>query len=96
MMMVKLVEKNESRIKLIRERLQTLSPTELNIIDESHKHIGHEGAKIGLGHFYIEIQSDAFNGKTKLVCHRLIYAALGDLMQTDVHAVRIKVLDSNA
>jgi BolA protein len=84
---------NESRIALIKERLaQTLSPSHLVVVDESYQHLGHEGAKTGLGHFCVEISSDMFTGKSLLEKHRMIYKALGDLMQTDIHALRIVIL----
>lgn len=82
---------SEQRLQTLRERLtQTLSPTVLEILDESHLHLGHPGAKIGGGHFYIRIASPLFAGKKPLACHRLVYAAIGDLMGGEVHAARIE------
>jgi BolA family transcriptional regulator, general stress-responsive regulator len=79
-----------SRIEKIRAALNAaLAPVELHVIDDSHKHAGHEGAKSGLGHFSIEIVSAAFVGKKQLQRHRMVYLALGELMQTDIHAVAI-------
>lgn len=79
----------------IRRRLQdALNPTTLDIIDESHLHAGHEGAKDGRGHFRIVIAAAALTGLPPLEQHRRIYAALGDLMQTDIHAVALQVLTS--
>ncbi|WP_251359389.1 BolA family transcriptional regulator [Kangiella sp. TOML190] len=84
---------NSSRIAEMTKRLtQSLAPSHLEIVDDSHKHIGHEGAKGGLGHFTVIIQSEALAGKRMLQQHRAIYQALGDLMQTDIHALAIKVL----
>lgn len=77
------------RIELIRTRLQTLEPTKLEIIDEGHLHIGH--AEEGAGHFAIEIASHQFEGKSLVACHQMIYAALGDAMQSHIHALRIKI-----
>lgn len=77
------------RVSLIRERLAALAPTELEIEDESHRHVGHEGARDGRGHFRVRIVSMAFAGMLPLARHRAIYAALGDLMQTDIHALSI-------
>ena len=79
-----------SRRDAIRERLQALAPLELDIIDESHKHAGHEGARDGRGHFAVRIVSAAFEGANLLVRHRLVYDALGTLMQTDIHALSLK------
>jgi len=78
------------RVELIRRQLSAaLSPTELDIEDESHRHAGHAGARDGRGHFRVRIVSAAFAGKSALVRHRAVYAALGDLMQTDIHALAI-------
>ena len=78
------------RQQLITERLtQALQPTKLNVIDESHLHVGHAGAKDGRGHFAVNIISEAFSGKSRVARQQLIYAALGDLMQTDIHALRM-------
>ncbi len=84
---------NSTRIKEMHRRLtENLAPSHLDIIDDSHKHIGHAGAKEGKGHFTVIISSDALNDKPKLQQHRLIYTALGDLMDTDIHALSIKVI----
>ena len=81
---------NEARINQIRERLiAALAPTELNITDESHLHEGHPGARDGRGHFRVRIVSDQFKGLTAIQRHRLVYEAVGDLMETDIHALAI-------
>lgn len=74
---------------LIQQRLtHALNPTLLKIVDESHLHIGHPGAKNGR-HFAITIACAQFAGKTSVACHRLVYAALGDLVGKEIHAARI-------
>ena len=78
------------RMARIREALQVLAPTSLVIVDESHRHVGHEGARDGRGHFAVEIVSAAFVGLAPLARHRKVYEAVGDLMQTDIHALSIK------
>lgn len=79
-----------SRIAAIRSRLTSaLDPQLLEITDESHLHAGHAGARDGRGHFHIHITSARFRGLSRLAQHRLVYDALGDLMTTDIHAVRI-------
>jgi BolA protein len=79
------------RVERIRSRLTAaLAPTTLEIVDESHKHAGHEGARDGRGHFAVNIVSSAFAGELPLARHRRVYAALGDLMQTDIHALSIQ------
>ena len=78
------------RIELIRSALQkALAPSVLDIEDQSHLHVGHVGARDGRGHFHITIQAQAFAGLPLTRRHKLIYAALGELMQTDIHALSI-------
>ena len=78
------------RVEQIRERLvAALAPSELSIEDESHRHAGHAGARDGRGHFRVRIVSAAFEGQSAIARHRAVYAALGDLMQTDIHALAI-------
>ena len=82
---------NEQRITLIQTKLEnTFQPELLTVIDESHKHVGHEGAKDGRGHFKVIINADAFNDCTPITAHRMIYEALDDLMKTDIHALSIE------
>ncbi|GAA0706805.1 BolA family protein [Dokdonella soli] len=78
------------RIEQIRARLAAeLAPLELEVEDESHRHVGHAGARDGRGHFRVRVVSAAFRGQAPLARHRAVYAALGDLMQTDIHALAI-------
>jgi len=80
-----------ARINLIRTRItEALNPTQLEVVDEGYQHTGH--ANEGAGHFAIAIASPSFEGKSLLECHKLIYAALNDAMQTDIHAIRIKII----
>lgn len=82
---------NASRSDKIESVLrEAFSPTELRIKDQSHLHAGHAGAEDGRGHFEVFIVSEDFEGLRSLQRHRLIYAALGELMDTDIHALRIK------
>ncbi|MBK8285935.1 MAG: BolA family transcriptional regulator [Ahniella sp.] len=69
---------------------EALAPTTLDIIDDSHKHVGHAGARDGRGHFTVHVTSSAFAGLSLLARHRAIYAALGGMMDTDIHALAIK------
>jgi len=81
---------NQERCALIEAKLnQALSPSHVVIRDDSHHHVGHAGAKDGRGHFHITIVSNAFEKLTAIARHRLVYAALGDLMKTDIHACQI-------
>ncbi len=78
------------RVAVIRERLHAqLDPIELEVGDDSHRHVGHAGARDGRGHFSVRVVSAAFAGLAPLARHRAVYAALGDLMQTDIHALAI-------
>lgn len=79
-----------SRIDRIRTALAALQPTALEVVDDSHKHAGHEGARDGRGHFTVRIVSAVFAGKAPLARHRAVYAALGEMMQTDIHALAIE------
>ena len=84
------------RVAQIRQRLEdAFAPESLEVEDDSHKHAGHEGAKSGLGHFSVSIVSAHFNGMRVLARHRAIYAALGDMMQTDIHALAIDAVASD-
>lgn len=73
---------------LLRERLATLEPLQLEITDDSHLHAGHAGAKDG-GHFRLHIVSTRFSGCTTVARHRLVFAAVGDLMRGRIHALAI-------
>jgi BolA protein len=80
---------NIDRIMVIREILtDAFNPTELKVIDESHKHLGH--AHGGGGHFKLKIISLAFSGMSLVAMHRSIYEALSDLMEVDIHALSIE------
>jgi BolA protein len=80
-----------TRIERIEERLRAaFAPTELTVRDDSHKHIGHPGARSGLGHFHVHIVSERFHGLPPLERHRLIYSALDDMMKTDIHALSLQ------
>ena len=79
----------EARIEAIRQRLvAALAPTLLEIVDDSHRHAG---ARDGRGHFIVQIASPAFQGLSPVARHRAVYDALGDLMQTDIHALSIRI-----
>jgi len=72
----------------LRIRLAVLSPLAVEVADESARHAGHAQAR-GLAHFNLRIVSEAFSGKSTLERHRLIHAALGELMRRDIHALSI-------
>jgi BolA protein len=81
------------RVALIRSRLEAeLEPEELEVVDDSRRHAGHAGARDGRGHFQVRILSRRFTGKRTVERHRMVYAALGALMQTDIHALGLVAL----
>lgn len=84
---------NEQRIEEMRRRIEaSLKVSRLEIVDDSHRHAGHPGARDGRGHFVARVVSDDFSGQAALARHRMVFAAVGDMMQTDVHALNITAL----
>ncbi len=79
-----------SRLERIRRALQSLAPLALEVRDDSHRHVGHEGARDGRGHFAVDIVSAAFEGLAPLARHRRVYAAVGAMMDTDIHALQVR------
>jgi len=72
----------------IRQRLTAaLQPVELDVVDEGYKHVGH--ANEGKGHYHVRVVSAAFAGQLPIKRHRLVYAALGELMDHGIHALSI-------
>ena len=79
--------------ELIRQKLkETFNPEVIEIIDQSAAHAGHGGNQKGGGHFYVTIVSTAFEGKSLVQRHQLIYSALNDMMKEDIHALGINAL----
>ena len=76
----------------IHERLSALEPQSIDLLDESGKHAGHEGAKSGGSHFRLTIVSSRFSGKDQIARHRMVYEVLGPLMQREIHALAIRAL----
>ena len=75
----------------IRRRLEGLAPTRLELVDDSEKHRGHGGYNpAGESHFTLRIESAAFSGKSRVQRQRMVYSALGDLMDERVHALSIR------
>ncbi|MBS0577657.1 MAG: BolA family transcriptional regulator [Proteobacteria bacterium] len=67
---------------------RALHPSALEVIDDSAAHAGHAGARSG-GHYRVSVVAAAFEGRTQLERHRLVYAAVAPLMSTTVHALNI-------
>ena len=74
----------------IEQKLAALQPIRLELADDSARHAGHEGAKSGGGHYRLTIVSPQFSGKNTVSRHRMIYAALGAMMQQQIHALAIR------
>jgi len=78
--------REEKIIQLLTDAIPNAS---IDLENESHLHAGHAGAQDGRGHFRLKIISDEFAGKRSIQRHQLIYKILGDMMQTDIHALAI-------
>lgn len=83
-----------SLVEEIKLRLQTLSPIQLDIQDDSALHAGHKGNGGG-GHFTLTVISEAFCGLPTVARHRMIYQALSDLMPQQIHALSIRAIAGN-
>lgn len=82
----------ERTMSEMRDRLAVLAPLELAIEDESALHVGHAGAASGGGHYRMTLVSAAFAGQPRVARHRLVYDALADLMQREIHALAMTLL----
>ena len=77
--------------EMLRRLNSALSPTRIELVDDSEAHRGHGGYNpAGESHFSLTIESPAFAGKSRVERQRMVYAALGDLMRERVHALSIK------
>jgi BolA family transcriptional regulator, general stress-responsive regulator len=81
-----------TRVERLHAALQSLSPSRLEIRDDSAQHAGHAGAREG-GHFHVTITSPAFAGRSAVERHRMVYAAAAELMGRDIHALSIDARD---
>jgi BolA protein len=82
----------EGTVDRIRDRLAVLAPIEVAIDDESALHAGHPGAASGAGHYRLRVISARFSGESRMARHRLVYDALADLMQREIHALAMTLL----
>ena len=87
---------NGSRPAMIRQLInEALKPLSLEVIDESHLHVGHAGARGGAGHFRIAIVAEQFQGLRPLQRHRLVYDAVQSMMPDEIHALSIEASAPN-
>lgn len=82
----------EETVRRMQARLAALEPLELDIEDDSARHAGHPGAASGGGHYNLRMRSSRFEGKSPVERHRLVYDALADLMQREIHALAMVLL----
>lgn len=83
------------RLQDIEQQLQArLAPTHLEVLDESAAHAGHAGANAqGFGsHFRVRIASPAFEGQSRVACHRLVYDAMQNFIDQGLHALAIEIV----
>ena len=70
---------------------QTFAPSALEVIDESLQHAGHSGSRPdGESHFRVKIVAEVFRGKSRVEQHRMVNAALAELLKERVHALAIE------
>lgn len=82
---------SDNRLERLKARLQeALAPAQLEIVDETARHAGHAGAAGGGGHYIVHIVAGAFEGKSPVQRHRLVFDAVGDMMHSDIHALSIQ------
>ena len=83
-------DERAQRIRTLVE--QALDAEHVSVVDDSAAHAGHLGAEGGRGHFRIVVVSSRFEGLSRVAAQRLVYAALGELMTTDIHAIEMRTL----
>lgn len=83
----------EQRIRVMRERLEkAFVLTHLEIVDDSHLHVGHAGASGGAGHYTLLLAAPELRQLNRVDAHRAIYSVLKDLIPHELHAVQIKFI----
>jgi BolA protein len=84
-------EKNRERIdrieRLLRDRVGAVR---VEVVDESHLHAGHVGARSGAGHFRAHVVAPCFTGLSRVEAQRLVYRALDEMMGPDIHALALR------
>jgi BolA protein len=79
--------------EIIAKKLQELEPIMLEVVDESHLHAGHAGARAGgESHFSVKIASKVFENKNKVLRHKMIYALLREELKSQIHALSLSTM----
>ncbi|MFZ3004124.1 MAG: BolA family protein [Undibacterium umbellatum] len=78
--------------KILARLTETLQPAQCQLTDDSEAHRGHAGSAGGAGHYSVRIVCEQFDGLNRISRHRLVYDAVGDMMQTEIHALNIVAL----
>ena len=82
-----------SRSDRIEAKLRAaLEAESVEVVDESHLHAGHAGARSGKGHFRVRVVSERFAGLSRIPSQRLVFAALAEEMESDIHALAMQTL----
>ena len=80
-------------VKKIKSILTEWGATEVEVSDNSHLHVGHEGAKSGGGHFAVHVKAQAFDGLSRIKSHRLVYQQLNELFADgSIHALEVDAI----
>lgn len=74
---------------LLREKL---SARHVDVLDQSALHEGHPGAQAGGGHYQVLVVSEIFEGLSRIAAQRAVYQALGDLMESEIHALSMNTM----
>lgn len=82
-------ERSDHLEQILRERLEA---SHVEVLDESHLHAGHAGAREGGGHFRAVIVSPRFEGLNRVQAQRVVYEALAEEMKSSIHALALKTL----
>jgi BolA protein len=85
--------RTEDRPGIIKQRLESeLGAILVEVVDDSNQHAGHLGAEGGGGHYRVLVVSPRFEGLSRVAAQRLVYTALGELMNSDIHALEMRTL----
>ena len=84
------METSDRQSRITTTLRECLEPVHIEVVDESHLHVGHAGAKSGAGHYRVIIVSDRFEGMSRIERQRLVYGALSEEMGPDIHALSMK------